>query len=86
MLNRVENSTLKGLLDMDNETYILGLYDSEKWSFFNGEEWVSEVQEAHQLDKSSAFDLCEKFAQQNLHVVVFRSKIFEGCDSTFDFS
>ena len=71
---------------MENETFILGLYDNETWSFFNGEEWVSDVREANRLDKTAAFDLCEKFAQENLHVVIFRSKIFEESDSVFDFS
>ena len=71
---------------MDNETYVLGLYENDIWSFFNGEEWVCKVQEANKLDRLCAFELCEKFAKENLQVVVFKSSIFEFKDCPADFS
>ncbi len=65
---------------MQNETYVLGQYENENWLFLCGEEWLPEVKFANLLDKETAFDLCEKYTQEELHVVIFRSKIFEGCE------
>ena len=72
---------------MDNETYVLGQFENEAWSFFNGEGWVCEVKNASKLDKISAFDLCEKFSGENLQVCIFKSSIFEieNCPETFSF-
>lgn len=72
---------------MDNETYVLGLYENDVWSFFDGEGWVCEVKEANRMDKTQAFDLCEKFSQEDLPVVIFKSEIFDisDCPSTFTF-
>lgn len=65
---------------MDNETYILGQYNNDSWSFLCGDQWLPEVKLANLMDKETAFDLCEKCTQEGLHVVIFRSKIFEGVD------
>lgn len=72
---------------MDNETYVLGLYNKETWSFYNGENWTFEVKEATKMDRDSAFDLCEQFAGANLQVCIFKSSIFDikNCPQIFSF-
>lgn len=72
---------------MDNETYILGMYDNEIWSFYDGEGWVCEVKDADRMDRTSAFDLCEKFSLEDLQVCIFKASIFdrENCPETFSF-
>ncbi len=72
---------------MNDETYVLGMFENNIWSFFNGEDWVYEVQNANRLDKNLAFDLCEKFALENLQVCIFKSALFdiENCPPIFSF-
>lgn len=72
---------------MNRETYVLGMFNDNIWSFFNGEDWIYEVHKANRLDKDIAFELCEKFALENLQVCIFKSAIFdvENCPLTFSF-
>lgn len=72
---------------MNNETYVLGMFENNLWSFFNGEGWVCEVKNANRLDKTLAFDLCEKFTMENIPVCIFKSAIFDidNCPQVFSF-
>lgn len=76
----MENETFS----IKNETYVLGQYENENWSFLFEDRWIPEVQFANLMDKDTAFDLCEKYTEEGLHVVVFRSKIFEGHEDIFE--
>lgn len=78
MLGRILYFKSERMPTMENETYVLGQYENENWSFLCNEEWIPEVKAADLMDKDTAFELCEKYTEEGLHVVVFRSKIFEG--------
>ena len=72
---------------MDNETYVLGRFENNNWSFLDGEEWISEVKGASRLDRMSAFELCEQYSEESFQVCIFKSSIFdiENCPDTFSF-